>query len=1277
MFRRLIQKKQDPAKRAASIREQLANELNTVSWSPIKFTRPASELSSDKYLTDLQPLRSKAAERHKEYWNKHINDLLSSDPQNIKEGLERLAQLQVAHINRDLSNWEDSESGIKIKSDFVYGFNRWLRGKHKKDSEAYKRTPWGKAKLTYLPDVRKYVTFPIEQRIATYQQLYKLAMKPPRNLMEAYLFYKYFVDGQVKDIFENLENYGTWETEIQQAIAISATYDKWQNNISEREIKKEKDKVKKEILELDEDFDNAYNKPHPEPDPDGVNTNFDIKREPEPFSTNSFAVGSDSDDDPGLDLDSDTDSDFEDALPMSNVGDFESYSNSDSDDMFEKPKKEQEVAKDTSTSKTPRVGELAKQQAEFESGFTTITEQNQKPPPPPPKPIPVVTTQTTVVTKKPQSLHTDVSDLEPVQNIEKKIVREEAKLAAAVAKIGGNPIIDTSLTVEKIPTDVSTELVKYKKKITELQTTLQENENQKKKLLDKLETETKTKITKLTQEIENLQDQNTVLEGKAKINEKDNNKIIKHKTQIKELKKEILDIKNTEANNLANNQKQNKTLTETLQQTKNELKEKEMEVKKYKEKFKEKKAALIEARNYSTKLDSEVLTEQLKQSNLETRLKAYEKDNENLLTDYNNLKHETLIKESELNIAQKQQKKLQKKLQQIEDFNKENIARISELQKVQIKYNENLENITQLETQVDNYRKTVINKDVIINQQTKMYKKIIKENAKTNEAELADAKDKQQITELENKRLKKEKENVKKMEKKYKDKVETANKQLSTLKTQLENAKTSKEIMQSNIDTLSKQVDASEEEKNQLTTQVIEMGGRHNSLSTELVIAKKKEQALTITTNLFKKQVSLLADSLKNKQELASLPTQERLQLEDTVRQLQERLDINNQIITGQQETQKFIIQQGEANMRKLAGYIKNYLAKLAKQRRAIEFPSYLNRIGNKIKDKLVGMLKWKKPYTEDDFGYPQIEYNPDALMVPSHHVGEYQQESSQAPMPISVEDYEIQSTSVLPLPIITDFDSVVDSYKKTNIPKTDPPGTQYYKHDANTWMLSQIANVPDDDSYSEEQRNAAQSLITRNRDNISEAIVEQEDETEIEITAEEMRVFGQTIKIPAKVVKKFLSRSNQAEIMDDDRRLDLANVPYVSVFAVEFGNNCLKQMEAEIKGNKKIENCYVPAAKFIKYVKAMQISKNKDSPAVLQERKLLVAYISNNLETVYNDVMDLLPYQLTRNEMDIVRNERRLTDKLDRLCTVLDPTREMHPYILLKIYMQKYQLFK
>ncbi len=115
----------------------------------------------------------------------------------------------------DLKVKRKSKTMVKrLEEAFIEEFNLWLHGrsKYNKVSEEKTRfvaevaghgavvenyvkhyTPWGNKPLTFLPDVQKYLEGPILNRDHVIKVLTKLKLTGPRNIDEAWVYYKYIV----------------------------------------------------------------------------------------------------------------------------------------------------------------------------------------------------------------------------------------------------------------------------------------------------------------------------------------------------------------------------------------------------------------------------------------------------------------------------------------------------------------------------------------------------------------------------------------------------------------------------------------------------------------------------------------------------------------------------------------------------------------------------------------------------------------------------------------------------------------------------------------------------------------------------------------------------------------------------------------------------------------------------------------------------------------------------------------------------------------------------
>lgn len=118
----------------------------------------------------------------------------------------------------------------KINQEFVDDFMLWLQGRSKYNSEKVSSrkmnadgtvaetiyeidgTPWGNKPLFFVPGVDKFLDQAIDRRADTINRITKLKLRGPRDLNEAYLYYKYIVrrlavDGETIKEFEQFSDY--------------------------------------------------------------------------------------------------------------------------------------------------------------------------------------------------------------------------------------------------------------------------------------------------------------------------------------------------------------------------------------------------------------------------------------------------------------------------------------------------------------------------------------------------------------------------------------------------------------------------------------------------------------------------------------------------------------------------------------------------------------------------------------------------------------------------------------------------------------------------------------------------------------------------------------------------------------------------------------------------------------------------------------------------------------------------------------------------------------
>jgi hypothetical protein len=89
-----------------------------------------------------------------------------------------------------------------VKKRFAGDFYAWLLGRGR--PEDVQNTPWGRQSLADDPEVRNYVDFFLDKRVAYQVALQKLAMKRPIGINQCYLYYKYLVRKGLKagNVFE-------------------------------------------------------------------------------------------------------------------------------------------------------------------------------------------------------------------------------------------------------------------------------------------------------------------------------------------------------------------------------------------------------------------------------------------------------------------------------------------------------------------------------------------------------------------------------------------------------------------------------------------------------------------------------------------------------------------------------------------------------------------------------------------------------------------------------------------------------------------------------------------------------------------------------------------------------------------------------------------------------------------------------------------------------------------------------------------------------------------
>lgn len=108
----------------------------------------------------------------------------------------KLSKLAVVESKLDaLSNKTPDINSIDktVNSNFERDFRMWLLGGG--TDKDHVNTPWGRDSLVFLPGVTEYFDLFVSIRFSVLKYLVKLDILQPRNINEAYIYYKYIVTG--------------------------------------------------------------------------------------------------------------------------------------------------------------------------------------------------------------------------------------------------------------------------------------------------------------------------------------------------------------------------------------------------------------------------------------------------------------------------------------------------------------------------------------------------------------------------------------------------------------------------------------------------------------------------------------------------------------------------------------------------------------------------------------------------------------------------------------------------------------------------------------------------------------------------------------------------------------------------------------------------------------------------------------------------------------------------------------------------------------------------
>lgn len=155
----------------------------------IKYKPPADPLELEAQLKEMIPLPHVSKRQWDEWYNRYVDE--NSTVKFIK------AQKESAATEKN------------INTTFVLEFKQWLQGRSRWNvdvrPDGYRKcTPWGPQNLFFLPGVTDYLRSYLGKKSAYQLKLALLYMRGPRDLNEAFIYYKFLVRG---DELENENGY--------------------------------------------------------------------------------------------------------------------------------------------------------------------------------------------------------------------------------------------------------------------------------------------------------------------------------------------------------------------------------------------------------------------------------------------------------------------------------------------------------------------------------------------------------------------------------------------------------------------------------------------------------------------------------------------------------------------------------------------------------------------------------------------------------------------------------------------------------------------------------------------------------------------------------------------------------------------------------------------------------------------------------------------------------------------------------------------------------------
>lgn len=175
-----------------------------------KFLVPPPPIMLEESNGQLVPTDSWKNSKRIEYLMK-LFDAVNEGKNPVKGGNElkgdqQLAMLQAIAVQ--LNAAINANMDYRINKEFITTFGLWLRGISKWNASP--KTPWKTTSLSYLPDVAAYLEQFIDMKIQIQKILAQMKAFPPKNLKEAWLYFKYIVMEYEIDGNEYLPEWNWW-----------------------------------------------------------------------------------------------------------------------------------------------------------------------------------------------------------------------------------------------------------------------------------------------------------------------------------------------------------------------------------------------------------------------------------------------------------------------------------------------------------------------------------------------------------------------------------------------------------------------------------------------------------------------------------------------------------------------------------------------------------------------------------------------------------------------------------------------------------------------------------------------------------------------------------------------------------------------------------------------------------------------------------------------------------------------------------------------------------